>query len=232
MSHAPHRKKRATGKQAKGGLIAAKGNRASLTQIVEARMPMFPPKTTKLLRYSDSATLTSTAGAMATLVLSATDAFQPPTAGGGHQPMGFDQMCVFYQTFCVLKCKLIATFRNTSAFTGSVHIRYDSSVTPLTVASRIIEIGGGCLEDLEVVGTLGSNKRIELSLNAAKLRGLTPRTLLAETSALGGVSASPANILYWHLGLYDTAGNTVTCRIDYIMDMLVAFIDPRDITQS
>lgn len=63
------------------------------------------------MRYCDSVALNGCALADATaLIYSANGAWDPQTAVGGHQPMGFDQLMAFYQHYTVMSSVLTVDF--------------------------------------------------------------------------------------------------------------------------
>jgi len=67
-----------------------------------------PARKTVTMRYCETINLAMTTGAMAVYDWSSDDLFDPNITGAGHQPYGFDQWCLFYTKFTVLKssCKI------------------------------------------------------------------------------------------------------------------------------
>jgi hypothetical protein len=222
------RKHRAISRNA---LTTSKNNPNLLTQVVEPWMPLFPPRTTRMLRYSASTSLTATSGVPATYVVRANDAFDPDYTSGGHQPMGFDQMMVFYNHFCVTDARLIATFRATGAACYAC-IRQDAIYTPLTVIDRIIEIGGTVMTSLETKSTSGDAKTIELSIDIARLQGLSKAAITADPTLRGDAATSPSEVTYFHVQLWDASGVTSTAEVSLILEQRVIFMEPRDQTES
>lgn len=217
-----------------GALSAGKGQLGQLSTIVENRMPLFPARTTKWLRYSTNATLTATSGTVATYVIRANDLFDPDFTSTGHQPMGFDQMMVFYNHFCVTHAKIKVVYHaaaaNAAACVGA--IRVDANSTAITSIDQIIEFGGLAMTTLEAKASFGSSKELELSVSVAKLQGLTESTMLADSALRGNAAASPTEITYFHIAIWDAGATTAAANIDIVMEQRAVFMEPRDITLS
>jgi len=215
-----------------GGISTSSTNGAQLSQVVERWMPFTPPKRRLTLRYCDTIALTSTSGAVATWVIRANDLFDPDLTGTGHQPMGFDPMMLFYNHFCVLKAKLTCTFQSTSGAVSQGLIRYDASATPLTVIDRILELGGCVSTMMGTQGGLGSSMTIDLSLNVAKLQGVTPATILADPTLRGDAATSPTELTYFHIQLFDTGGASSGAYVTFYLEQEAVFTEPRDNVES
>jgi len=225
---------RAKGPKSRGGgsaLVSGKIKGASATMQIEPWMPIFPVVVTKRLRYSTTFQLTCTAGAAATYVFRANDLFDPDYTGTGHQPMGFDQMILFYNHFVVLSAKIKATVRNksnTSPFTAVV--RVDSNVTPITVVDRVLEFGG--LVTAEVDTLSSACQLLELGVDIPKFQGLSHKIALADSQLRGDAGSSPSELVLFHVQIWDTAALTSTANIDVILEQTATFLEPRDLTES
>jgi hypothetical protein len=196
-------------------------------------MPLFPASTTKRLRYSTTFAGSTTAGAItSTQVFRANDLFDPDLTGTGHQPMGFDQMMTWYNHFAVISAKIVIVCKNTASSAPTVCLRVDADQTPLTVIDRIVEVGGCVTEDLEIKGSYGANRKLELSVNIPKLQGVSRSALTADANLRGTAAASPAEVSYFHITMWDTAGTTGSMECDVLLEQLAVFFEPRDITES
>jgi len=197
-------------------------------------MPIFPASITKRLRYSTTFAGSSTLGAItSTQVFRANDLFDPDFSGTGHQPMGFDQLMVWYNHFCVRTAKIILVAKNTAATAPTVCLRVDADSTPLTVIDRIVELGGCVTEDLEIKGAYGANKKLKLSLDIAKLQGVKPSAMTADANLRGTAASSPTEVSYFHITMWDTVGlSNSSMEVDVILEQTATFFEPRDITES
>jgi hypothetical protein len=146
--------------------------------------------------------------------------------------MGFDEMMLYYNHYCVLNCRIQAICKGISSSRMTICLRMDGSATPLTVIDRIVEVGGAVIDYLDLGTTYGSCTRLELAVDIAKLQGISRSALTADSSLRGTVAANPTELSYFHLQLWDAAAQTGSVNCDIIMDFTAAFIEPRDITES
>jgi len=216
-----------------GSIVAGGGPSADLTQVTELFMPLFPAKVRKTLRYSTNVTLASTAGAVTTWVFAANGLFDPDVTGTGHQPMGFDQMMVQYNHFCVAAAKIKVVFKSVAATAKmTVCIRQDAAPTPITVIDRIVEMGGCVLDYLDFSATSGAQKTMWLSVDMAKSQGISPAALTADNTLRGDVANNPVELTYFHVSVWDAAASSGTVNCDVILEQDSYFLEPRDQTVS
>jgi len=216
------------------GLTAGGGPASSNALVSEPWMPIFPARTTRTLRYSTSSTLTTTAGVPVSYIFRGNDIFDPDFSGIGHQLMGFDQMMLFYNHFCVIRSKLKVTFRSTASSTNSfmVCIREDANSTPLTVIDRIVEVGANVMDVIDESGSSGGTKVLWLGFDICKLQGLSRSALTADPTLRGDVATSPTEITYYHVQCWDSNGKTGTVTFDAILELEAVFMEPRDQIES
>jgi len=213
------------------GLVSGSGNIS--TVLTERSIPLFAPRTTKFLRYSDSFGMATTSGTISsTQVFRINDCYDPDYTSTGHQPMGFDQMMVFYNHFVVVRARLVCNFSNTGSTTPTVCIRQDADNAALTVQSRILEFGGCNTAVLEYKGTMGSSKQLEMSFDMATIQGLPRRNLTTDPNLRGTSAASPTEITYAHVTMWDPSAATGSATCQFILEQEVIFFEPRDDTQS
>lgn len=206
---------------------------SSLTRVSESYMPLFPPRTQKILRYATNVGIAVSGGAVTTHVFRANDLFDPDYTATGHQPMGFDQMMVFYNHFHVTRSSIKVVANNTAA--GCIHagVRVDASLTPLTSADQIREFGGCTIEILEAKNTYGCAKEFSMSADINRLQGIWPRSAIVADAALGGdAGTSPVENTYYHVFAYDPNSISGTVNYDVIIEFEAIFSEPRDATLS
>jgi len=226
---APARRKKAVVKR--GDLVEGKGS--VNTTIMEPWMPVFPASIKKRLRYSTTFSGATTSGAItSTQVFRANDLFDPDFTGTGHQPMGFDQLMTWYNHFTVVWAKITIVAKNSTGSAPTVCLRIDGDSTPITVIDRIVEIGGCVTENLEVKGSYGANKTLSLIANIPKLQGVNEAAVTANPSLQGNAAASPAEVSYFHITMWDTAGTTGSMEVDVILEQIAIFVEPRNLTES
>jgi len=218
-------------KNDRNSLLSAAGSNVKTT-VIERTLPLFPVRTTRRLRYSDNFSLASTSGAVNTYVLGANCLYDPNITGTGHQPMGFDEMMLYYNHYTVTHCKLTLVAKAVSSSKMTVMLRMDSSSTPITVIDRLVELGGVVIEHISNTGVYGDSKEMHLGLDIAKIQGISSSAMTADTSLRGSNAANPSEITYFHVLVCDAAGLTGTVNFDMVMDFVAVFTEPRDATES
>jgi hypothetical protein len=166
------------------------------------------------------------------VVLRANDLFDPEFTGTGHQPMGFDQLMLWYNHFVVARARLKCTFINASASPASVCIRQDGDSTAVTVIDRILEIGGLAKGDLEFKGVSGSMRTLSLGVDIANLQGVDHLALTSDPSLQGSSAASPLEVTYFHVAAWSTLGATTSIQVDAILEQDAYFCEPRNLIES
>lgn len=215
------------------GQVISQGNARVTTGVVERWMPVFPAHVTRTLRYADVFGGATTSGAItSTQVFRANDLYDPDYTSTGHQPMGFDQLMLWYNHFCVIRSRIVIVAKNTSATAPTVCLRLDADLTPLTSINRILELGMCVTEVLEAKGGYGANKTLSMSVDIAKVQGVSRSALTADANLRGTAASSPAELSYFHITMWDTAAATGSMACDVWIEQTAVFFEPRDLTQS
>jgi hypothetical protein len=202
------------------------------TEVIQRTLPLFPSSVQKRLRYSTNITLGSTAGAVASQVYAVNGLFDPDVTGTGHQPMGFDEMMIYFNHYIVVACHMTVVAKNASATKMTVSVRQDASSTPITVIDRLVEIGGGVIEYLEYSTTALATKKLQISFDIAKMQGVSRIALTADSALRGTSVANPSELSYAHLQIWDAAAASGTVANDVILEFDAIFKEPRDGTAS
>lgn len=224
--------RRSPGTQA-GNLVRGRGPMSSLSSVVEPWMPLFPVKTTKRLRYSTFSSIANSSGIPTAHVFRINDLYDIDVTSTGHQPMGFDQMMLYYEHFVVTKAKVRCTFRQrTDSRETVICLRVDADVTPLTVADRILEIGGCIHDTLGSQRTFGADKTLEMDVDMARFQGVSPAALTADAGARGSVASSPSEGTYLHVQVWNNTGVAEAVQFEIIIEQEAHFIEPRNIVPS
>jgi len=146
--------------------------------------------------------------------------------------MGFDQLMLWYNHFCVMHSKITVVAKNTASSAPTVCLRLDADSTALTSINRILELGMCVTEVLENKGGYGANKTLSMSIDIAKVQGVSRTALTADANLRGTAAASPAEISYFHITMWDTAAVTGSMACDVWIEQTAVFFEPRDLTQS
>lgn len=167
-------------------------------------MPLFTARSKhKMLPYYSNNSLNLPAtGASVAYVYSANGLYDPDISGVGTQPMGFDQMMIFYEHYTVFNARIIVTFRNYSAGISPIvyiAVRADSPV--ITDPKTIMETGNSVSTQLMPGGVSGSLKELKLSVRVAPFLGFDD--LMDSNVSRGDIAANPAEGLFFHVGAYN-----------------------------
>ncbi len=210
--------------------IVSSGPRRQATDLTEKWMPVFASKTTRRLRYSSNFGLTATSGIVASYVFAANGLFDPDITSTGHQPMGFDQLMLSYNHYCVLSSKIIVTAKNILGSTPVISITAQANSTPITVIDQIIESGMSERTTLESKAVSGSVKTIQLMSTTRRFEG-KPMPI-NDPNLCGDVGNNPAELQYYHVQLWDAAGTTSQVTCDVVLEFRAVFFEPRILTES
>lgn len=201
---------------------------ASISRISEGSRPLYPPRSTKYLRYHDNVGNTITSGALSTYVFAANALYDPDVTGTGHQPMGFDQLMLAYVHYAVKKARISILAQNTSS--GSVHsgLRIDSAAAPITGSNELVENGAITYDVLEAKNTIGSAKSYSIDVDVCKFLGIPSKDLTSQINLAGQINANPAELVYFHVMSWDPNGLSGGVTLDVTIDFEVIFFEPRE----
>jgi hypothetical protein len=220
--HAKRSSKAAVPRQAKTG---------SLTSMQETSMPVFPSRTTRRVRYATTISITATnIGTVSGYVFSCNGLFDPDITSTGHQPMGFDQVMLFYNHYHVRSSKINVNFRNTAGVPINCAIRVTADTTIGTSAETFLEFGGYNTETLDAKSVSGSVKRLIESCDIKRFQGVDD--IMDVTELSGTIAANPAEGSFFHVVVWDplSTGGIVTAEV--VIDYVATFSEPRILTPS
>jgi len=194
-------------------------------------MPLFGQRTRRVVQYATqfiSVTGNLSAGAY---VFAANGLFDPDITSTGHQPMGFDQMMIFFNHYTVTRSRIQVQFASTTAAQPCVALAVSGSSTPLTAPSQIMEVGRVGLTWLTGSGVANSHGVLRASCNIGKFQGVINTV---DNPDLSGDSASnPAELVYYIVYLWNPIDNTsASASIQALIEFDVLFHEPRSPTQS
>lgn len=201
-----------------------------------ARMPLFTSRSKhKMLPYYSTYSLTPPiTGLASSIVFSANGLYDPDISGVGTQPMGFDQMMIFYEHYTVYSARIIVTFRNYTTSTSPIVYIAARADTPLTSDPKtIMEIGNSVSTQLLPGPGSGSLKELKLTLRVAPFLGFDD--LMDSTVSRGDISSNPSEGVFFHVGAYNNepgaaAVGEVKCQVRIEYDAV--FTEPRVISPS
>lgn len=186
------------------------------------------------LRYNDTATLASTAGAIAIRTYSMNSLYDPDQTGTGHQPRFYDTLCgadntaAPYGKYRVLSAKIKVRFMNANAGVTSlgycgIHIRNEDSST-LTSASYIPEIPHTKYRMLNVSTGMSNFLSVVYPVSIKKYLGVKDLKDAPETGA--EYSASPTDMVLADIFYYPRDGTTTaSILLDIYIEYVAQFFD-------
>ncbi len=203
------------------------------TDTLSKAMPLFPDRRRAYLTYHDSVSFfTGASGAVGNYIFAANGLYDPDVSGTGHQPMGFDQMMVFYYHYTVLKAKIKATFKNNSAsLPAYVAVSRNGSSSPVTDMNQLVESGNVEYHFTNRSPDTGCFCTLTLDMDISKFEGVDD--LMDDNTYRGDVAANPSDIAYFHLSAWNvTDSSSFTHTVDVVIEYEVMFTEPRKPTLS
>lgn len=184
------------------------------------------------LRYASSHQLTSTAGSMANHKFRANSIYDPDFTSTGHQPMGFDQWATLFNHYVVLGAKITCTFTNNSSATNPCVVGVylsDDTVIPYSTTDGLIEAKKGQMKpftadpstSLSVVGKYSAKKFFNLV------------DVKDNLSRIGApINNNPSDGTFWNVVMQARNAGTESINLQVLIEYIVEFSEPVDLTQS
>jgi len=200
----------------------------------------FPKTTMVRLRYVDYCTLDAGAGTCAQAIFKANGCYDPRTAVGGHQPMGFDQWSTFYNHYVVVGSKIrahLGTGGVTTPINGAIFgINLNDDVTMSTDVTTIMEQGLTKYNKQNFSPHAGSGKGFVATKTFSSKKFFNITNVTDNINRVGApTTADPtdlANYIVWFGAPPGDLTDMVSVNATIIIEYLVIFSEPRDLTQS
>jgi len=209
-------------------LSALSPSPASLTTIASPWMPLFPTSVRRKLRYAeDNITLGAAAGVISNYIFRANDLYDPDVTGTGHQPMGFDQMMVFFDHFIVERATIRVRFVNNNMVNSTVYTRVDGNNGAVSDPVVLLETGGCVTQVVAASGNASGNTTLTQSVDVAKYHGVHTSALTSMDSLQGSIASSPTDGIYFHVGCWDQKGSTSSVLAAVVIEFDAIFTEPR-----
>lgn len=217
-----------------GGVQPQRGS-GSTSNVVLAlpRLPLFPQRTRRMLRYEESVALTGSSGAVASYVFTANGLFKPNITGTGHQPMGFDQMMIFFEHYTVLRSRIrLEVFNTTSGIPIKVGIQLGATQTDVSTNYQAnIENGRMVYATLTPQNTAMSHAVLNLNANIAQTVGT--RNVIDRSDLRGSASANPTEMTFFIITIWNpSVAGAPTCYFDAIIEYDAVFTESIQEIQS
>jgi len=165
-------------------------------------------------------------------VFSANGLYDPDITSTGHQPMGFDQLMVFFQHYCVLSSRINVEFRNYISSTGQAvecALAIQRSTTVLSVWDRLIEAGNCTTSVLTSIPNGGGPQpsRFASKVRIADFQSVP--NIMNDDTLRGTAASNPATQVYFvvYTRLPDAGGpSTEHVFMSVVIDFDAVFTEP------
>jgi len=242
-SNTQRRARRKTGQKGRKGKDHKVATRVAGPNVLSTLLhtqPIFPVRTRRsgMLYYEQDLKLSHATGAKQDYFYIANGMYDPNQTGTGHQPMGFDQMMLFYEQFIVVRAKILVQFLNTGqspAFVG-VYLSPDSVAS--TDVNKAVENGLikiKLIDDVAASGGTGEKScRMELDVDVAKYFGRkSEQDCLDDSTLTGNSTADPSEGVYFALTSWGfPQGNSTTVYAAVTIAYDAWFTEPRKVASS
>lgn len=211
-----------------GGIKMKKGG-----DLITQRIPLFPLRKKAFLTYFNTIGSVSSSGfSVSSYVFTANGLYDPDITGTGHQPMGFDQLMVFYEHYTVLRAKITVDYLwNTGSGTNWIALSTRADNTVITDPTVLIESG---LVDYHMISENLANPmsrhRLVRTVDIKKFGGVDD--LMDNENYRGSVAANPTEQTYFHVSAWNPAGVSSTINFTVLIEFEAMFTEPRPPTVS
>lgn len=160
--------------------------------------------------------------------------FDPNATGGGHKPLGFDQLAAFYKQYRVHGVTMTATFSNTVTNTTPVHvgIAFDKNAAVEASLDTKIETSKGTATRLLLTN---SRERATLRRSTTMKKFFSVKDIGDDHQLQAPTSANPTLLGYalvWAQTCITPPANSVDILVNVQLDYKCEFFDPIELVGS
>jgi hypothetical protein len=205
----------------------------SVSFSLKETLPIFPASklVTQQLYYDSGLAINGSSGVLARYVFTANGAYDPDITGTGHQPIGFDQMMVFYEQFVVVRSKIKITCWSTAPTPCRVAISLAPDATAAASISGLVENGLTVMDWCGNAPTNGMFKgtcTLELTCDVAKYFGRSRASLISGAEFYGTAAANPVEQVYFQVQTWNPASAITTgILFDVLISYDIYYYEPR-----
>lgn len=216
-----------------GAQRADKKKRSAYTRFPKAMIGKgFPDKLMTTMRYFEGQAFTASATTVGGAFYKANGIYDPRTALGGHQPLGFDQFTPIYNHWVVNASRIKVTFAYRDETSDTVH--------PIVVGIYDDDDGSNSLDYLSLAEGSDRTKVSTMTTNSDKVvlyskwknsRTFGPATV-SDPSQRGSASADPTETHQWYLWWYNLGNTSHTLNVIVDIEYAVTWFELKDLTTS
>ena len=194
------------------------------------------PRIRTVLKYNESKSITSTAGIVNDYQFRLNSIFDPDYTGGGHQPLGRDQLAGLYNRYRVDKVAVSVTFHKNSESACIGHaICANNSSTGFTNPWNAITEQSNVSWKVDSASTAGSVSKVTLKrvFHLNKVTGVSLGKYRDDDRYQADIASNPAEEIMLHICNCDileaSSSNTI---MQVNLRYYVEFFDPHVVAQS
>jgi len=188
------------------------------------------------LKYTESFTVAGALGAMTNQVFRLNSLYDPDFTGGGHQPMGFDQLAGLYNRYRVDKVNVRCTFhKNSEAQVTGIALRASNATTNISTPFSALQEQQFVKWSTLSASTAGSKTQVTLrgTYLPHMIAGVTPAKYKIDDTFSALATDNPSEIIVLHVSTADVMASTAHSTIFTLeMDFYATFYDPHLVAQS
>jgi hypothetical protein len=182
----------------------------------------FPPRLTAKCPWSYLSGLSAPGGGVTGQVTYRLNSpYDPDSAVGGGQAVGFDQLAVIYGFYRVVKAHVRIAFQNPSAddYWGGFRVRPSTASAGSLSYEQFNSLPFTCLMPLSTTGE--RRREYEFDVNINEMFGVTKSQLLDDPNFRAAVTTTPVNELYLDVVAFSAAGTpSATFTVDIVYDTI------------
>jgi len=209
---------------------------AKAVKINSSRGYWIAPRVSTKLIYEQAQQFHSIAGVSGDYIFRLNSIYDPDLSGGGHQPMGFDQLAALYNRYQVKSVKVkIVGHKETDNVVGVMAFQANNDATSKAAypISQIKEQPNTTVRYSNFYNTNDKPCTITKTYDLAKVTGVSKTKYMTDDRYQSAFNNNPAEDIIGHLVVNDMLATTGTTwvtnvRIEYNVDCF----DPVDYAQS
>lgn len=213
-----------------------KSSRKSRKMIRYSTPNVVPDKKVCKLRYVQTIPLDPSVQTASNWVFRANSLFDPDYTGTGHQPLGFDEMALFYDHYIVIGSKITAKFISIGSGSTTnccmVGVRLNDSSTVTASYQTVMEQANNRYKFLSNSGALQSQTCTK-TYSPRKFFGI--KDINDNRSLLGAsMSANPNEDAMFHVyaAPFDTATNPAALNVLVTIEYIAVFSERKSLLSS
>lgn len=191
-----------------------------------------PNKFATKLRYVSYADINPGAGIPGVQIVSANGLFDPDITGVGHQPRGFDQFMLMYDHYTVVGAKITVTFshkHDTTDYNRRIGVTLRDS---FSIANDMNDYAESRTTKTRTI-VHNATQPVTMSMTYSTRKFLGRSHPLSDPDLKGSSSSNPNEQAYFHIWNQPYSTTDIgSVRIDYRIDYLVVFTEPKQPSQS